>query len=273
MAMHDRLPQADWATALTMVVDGARGLGERRRRAEVVQMIRDLIGVLELQPGDRLPSERQLALRFGVSRGSVREAIQYLAFMGLVEVCHGGGSYLLPAPGKLADIHRSWHQWVRDHSGKVLETLELRLGTEAFAAGLAAQRAGPEDLERLVSSMQAMRNACAAPSIDTARFVECDIAFHDALLQAAGNRILSDLIRALAEELLPERAAVTSLDGRAIKTYEEHLAIYEAVRNGDPQGASEAMRRHIASVRQDVLSRLLDDLPGDGGATAGRPRG
>jgi GntR family transcriptional repressor for pyruvate dehydrogenase complex len=230
---------------------------ERRRRSEIVEMIRAVIETLRLKPGDRLPGERQLAARFGVSRGSVREALQYLAIMGLLEIRHGGGSYLKASA--LVHTRHWWRRWVVDNRVKVLETLELRLGAEAFAARLAAQRAGPEDLDRLVGAMRAMRAVCASPPVDTARFVECDIEFHDAMLQAAGNGTLRDLIRAATEQLLPERAAVTNLDGRAQRTYQEHLTIFDAVRAGDAAQAAEAMSRHIVSVRHDVLLHLLGD--------------
>lgn len=232
------------------------GGGSRSER--LTAQIRQLIETEKLKPGDRLPSERQLAARFGVSRGSVRQSLQYLTIMGRLEIRRGGGSYLQAARGAAGDPRDRWRQWVRDHRGKVLETLEVRLGAEAFAAGLAAQRATPEDLERLLLVMRSMREICAADPIDTARFIECDIAFHDALLQAGGNKILRDLIQALGEELLPERAAVTALEGRVQQTYREHLDIFEAIRTGDSDGAAEAMRRHIVSVRRDVLVRVLE---------------
>jgi GntR family transcriptional repressor for pyruvate dehydrogenase complex len=251
--------QADWSAAIENVARRGAGGGERQRRSEVVQMIRDLISARGLAPGDRLPSERRLARQFGISRCSVREGLQYLSIMGLIEIRHGGGSYLLAPQAAPGQGRNRWRQWVVEHRGMVLETLELRLGSEVFAARLAAQRAGPEDIERLVAAMQAMREVCARRPFDTARFVECDIAFHDALLQAAGNRILRDLIRALSEQLLPERAAVTDLEGRAVKTYQEHHAIYEAVQSGNADAAAEAMARHIMSVRHDVLVRVLDE--------------
>jgi GntR family transcriptional regulator, transcriptional repressor for pyruvate dehydrogenase complex len=252
------IAEMDWSAVMRLAdVEGRTGDG--RRRPEVVRMIRDLIGELDLKPGDRLPGERQLAVRFGVSRGSVREGLQFLSIMGLIEVHHGGGSYLTSAPAMFSKARSLRRQWVIEHRGKVLETLEARLGTEVFAARLAAQRAGPEDLERLLSAMQTMRAVLAQPSPDVAAFVDCDLAFHDALLRAAGNRILRDLINALGEELLPERGAVTDLEGRVEETYNEHLAIFEAVRAADPDAAAEAMRLHIMSVRQDVLLRLLDE--------------
>jgi GntR family transcriptional repressor for pyruvate dehydrogenase complex len=225
----------------------------------MVELIRALIERHDLRPGDRLPGERQLAAEFGVSRTSVREALQYLAIMGVLDIRHGGGSYLEGSAAALGEARDWWRRWVIDNRVRVLETLELRLGTEVFAARLAAQRAGPEDLDRLLGAMQAMRAACASPAVDTAAFVECDLEFHDAMMQAAGNGMLRDLMRTASEQLLPERAAVTDLDGRVRRTYDEHLAIFEAVRAGDGEAAAQAMTRHVLSVRHDVLLHLLAD--------------
>jgi len=259
-----------WNAAVDMAGAGSAP-GERRRRAEIVELIRDLLSELALKPGDRLPSERQLASRFGVGRGSVREGIQFLAIMGLVEVRHGGGTYLRSPVEANSHVKQWWRQWVVEHRGKVLETLEARLGLEAFAASLAAKRARPRDLERMVHAMHAMREVSAGEPVDTARFVECDVSFHDTLLEASGNATLRDIIYALSEELLPERAAVTELEGRVQKTYQEHYAIYEAVRAGNTRMAGEAMTRHITSVRQDVLEKLLDEQERDGAGALSPP--
>lgn len=258
MSSNATITQPDWS-AVMKVANAEGSAGDRRRRSDVVRKIRDLIAESDLKPGDRLPGERQLAQRFGVSRGSLREGLQFLSIMGLIDVQHGGGSYLTAKPGGSGKARSLRRQWVIEHRGKVLETLEARLGTEVFATRLAAQRSGPEDLERLVSSMQAMRAVLAASSPDVADFVDSDLAFHDAILRASGNRILRDLINALGEELLPERAAVTDLEGRIEQTYNEHMAIFDAIRSADPNAAAEAMRLHIMSVRKDVLLRLLEE--------------
>lgn len=227
-----------------------------RRRDNVVARIRQLILDLALKPGDRLPGERQLARDFGVSRGLIREATQFLATIGMLKVRHGGGSFLQVAPGEVGRLRTNWREWVTRNRGMILETIEVRLGAEAFAAELAARRAGPDDLEKMVRILQAMKAAGAAD--DIALFVQSDLDFHDAVLLAAGNNTLREFLSALGAELIPERMAVIDLEGRSERSLAEHFAIYEAIQRGDSRGAAEAMRRHLESVRADILEYVIN---------------
>lgn len=246
----------DWSMALAMAAEDGR---TPTRRAEITREIAAIVAEAGLQPGDRLPSERELARRLGAGRGVVRESLQHLAMFSLVEVRRGGGSYLRVALGGDAGSDRWGETWMNEHRGLVMETLEARMGLESFAARLAAKRAGPRDLERLVASMQAMRATLQEDPIDTTRFVDSDISFHDALMRASGNEVLRETLVGFAQKLLPERAVVTQIPGRARSTYQEHLAIYEAVRGGNPDAAATAMERHVDSVRGDILANLLDE--------------
>ena len=236
--------------------NGSAGSGTLRRDDAVAQ-VRKLIARSKLKAGDRLPGERQLAARFNLSRGTIREALQFLAALNLVEIRHGGGCFVRAASNGGQELRASWHEWVTQHRDRVLETLEVRLGCETFAARLAARRAGPAELAKLVKALRAMKKA--AETRDVPAFVQSDLAFHSALLLAAGNKTLEDLVGALGKELIPERAAILDLSGRAPRSFAEHCAIYEAVQQGDPKGAALAMHRHLESVRHDVFVHLLGD--------------
>jgi GntR family transcriptional repressor for pyruvate dehydrogenase complex len=238
--------------------DGARPAGTGAlRRDNAVARLRKLIESTKLKPGDRLPGERQLAAKFNLSRGTVREALQFLAALNLVEIRHGGGCFVRAASGESKELRAGWIDWVAQHRGRVLETLEVRLGCETFAARLAARRAGPTELSRLVDALCAMK--VAAEKRDVPAFVQSDLDFHAAVLQAAGNKTLTELVGALGKELIPERAAILDLSGRATRSFAEHRAIYEAIRQGDPQAAAIAMHRHLESVRHDIYVHLLGD--------------
>ena len=232
-----------------------------RRRDNALARIRKLITQLKLGPGDRLPGERQLAAKFKLSRGTIREALQFLAALSLVEIRHGGGCFLRAASGDNEQVRAGWRDWVAQHRGRVLETLEVRLGCETFAARLAARRAGPSELEKLVEALRGMK--IAAETHDVPAFVQSDIDFHAALLQAAGNKTLEELVGALGRALIPERAAILDVSGRAPRSFAEHTAIYEAIRQGDPQAAAHAMHQHLESVRRDVFVHLLGDAAVD----------
>jgi GntR family transcriptional repressor for pyruvate dehydrogenase complex len=227
------------------------------RRDNAVTRIRKLIAGLNLKPGDRLPGERQLAAKFNLSRGTVREALQFLAALNLVEIRHGGGCFVRSVSGESKELRASWIDWVAQHRGFVLETLEVRLGCETFAARLAARRAGPAELAKLLEALRAMK--IATETGDVPAFVQSDLDFHAALLQAAGNKTLTELVGALGKELIPERAATLNISGRAPRSFGEHRAIYDAVRQNDPQAAALAMHRHLESVRHDIFVHLLGD--------------
>jgi DNA-binding FadR family transcriptional regulator len=229
-------------------------LNAMSRRDNAMARVRELIVRQDLKAGERLPGERQLAVRFRLSRGTVREALQFLAALNLVEIRHGGGCFVRETEG----LHSGWVHWVKQHRARVLETLEVRLCCEVFAAELAARRARPADLARLVEALREMK--AASDSQDTPAFVQSDVDFHAALMNIAGNGTLRELVDALGKTLIPERAAVAGISGRIARSFGEHCAIYRAVQQGDVQAAAVAMQRHLESVRHDVLVNLLGDI-------------
>ena len=203
------------------------------RRDNAVAHIRKLIVSMKLGVGDRLPGERQLAAKFNLSRGTVREALQFLAALNLVEIRHGGGCFLRASSGENKEVRAEWRDWVARHRGRVLETLEVRLGCETFEA--------------------------AAEARDVPAFVQSDVDFHGALLLATGNKALQDLVGALGKELIPERAATLDIVGRLPRSFAEHTAIYDEILQGDSRAAELAMHRHLEGARRDVFEHLLGD--------------
>jgi len=220
--------------------------------------VRELIVRQDLKAGERLPSERQLAVRFRLSRSTVREALQFLAALNLVEIRRGGGCFLCADLREAEGLHAGWVHWVKQHRARVLETLEVRLCCEVFAAELAARRARPADSARLVEALREMK--AASDNQDTPAFVQSDVDFHAALMNIAGNGTLQELVDALGKTLIPERAAIAGISGRIAQSFREHCAIYHAVQQGDAQAAAVAMQRHLESVRHDVLVHLLGDI-------------
>jgi GntR family transcriptional regulator, transcriptional repressor for pyruvate dehydrogenase complex len=231
-----------------------------RRREDAVGELQRLIEQGELPPGARLPSERKLAERLGMSRGTVREALQFLGAMGLVETRRGGGTNVRAAPGNAHELRPAWLEWVGRNRRRILDTLEAREGCEAFAAELAARRVAPDHLEQMVEALRRMGSAAAGK--DITGLVQADLLFHDGLVRAAGNAALRDVACMLGQRLVRERAATWDLPGRAERSLAEHRAIYKAVCDGDAPRAAAAVRAHLRSVRDDVVASLLVDLDG-----------
>jgi GntR family transcriptional repressor for pyruvate dehydrogenase complex len=252
----------------------ARGRSDRRKRSRtraaavelepirplalkerVINQLTRLIEEGDLHPGDQLPSERELSEELQVSRSTVREGVQFLQAVGLVEIRHGSGTFVRLAadPGKLRG---EWREWTIRHSERIRDLLEIRRGLEPFAAELAARRAGPADLEAMEDALARMEPAVTRPNVTA--LVQADAAFHHAVCAASGNPALAEFADALGEQLMRERGATWDLPDRPKRSLSEHRAIYQAIRAGDPEGARESALEHLISVERDLDRSLLE---------------
>lgn len=221
------------------------------------RVIRQLTRSIEqgvLRPGDQLPSERDLSEDLGVSRGTVREAVQFLQVLGLVEIRHGSGTFVRLAKDS-NDLREEWREWTIRHAERIHDLLEIRKGLEPFAAELAAERAGEGELAAMEEAVARMEAILESP--DVAALVQADLAFHHALCAGAGNTALSEFADALGEQLVPERGAIWNIPGRPAKSLVEHRAICDAVRAGDSGRARRAVLEHLESVEQDLGASIL----------------
>lgn len=210
-----------------------------------------------LQPGDQLMSERELSEQLHVSRGTVREAVQFLHALGLVEIRHGSGTFVRVAHSDREGLREQWRQWTLRHADRVHELLEVRRGLEGFAAELAAQRLAGQGAERMAEALAQM--ATAAATADVAAAVEADALFHHGLCEATGNPTLVELGDAICKQLVPERAATWDLPERPKRSIEEHRAIFEAIRRRDGAEARAAVIAHLGSVESDLQKALFPD--------------
>lgn len=221
------------------------------------QVLRELTRLIEeggLSPGEQLPSERELSEQLQVSRGTVREAVQFLQALGLVEIRHGSGTFVSTSSRDRQVLRAEWRRWTFRHSDRVRELLEVRKGLESFSAELAAERLAGDGLEEMVEALEQMEKAIGAG--DVPALVQADVLFHHAIQVAAGNDALVELADALGARLLPERAATWDMPGRPQRSLDEHRAIYEAIHTREPARAREALLAHLASVERDLAGLL-----------------
>ncbi len=205
----------------------------------IVAQFRALVADQRLQPGDRLPPERELARLLGVSRSAVREAMRSLELLRAVEVRPGRGTFLSAAapltivPGIVGSPEA--------HA----ELLELRLLIEPQVAALAAQRATPEELGegRYLLTAQAARLAAGETGTDA------DIGFHRLLCRMVRNAVLLQLHDGLAVALRAGRDLVRVLPDRPSASLREHEAILAAIEARDADLARECMIAHLTAVR------------------------
>jgi DNA-binding FadR family transcriptional regulator len=221
-------------------------LGRAPLKERVVERLRTLIEEGVLTANEQLPSERELAEQLGVSRGTVREAVQFLHALGLVEIRHGLGTFVSDEADDRERLRANWRSWTLRHAAHVHELLEIRKAVEGYAAELAAERAGDAELAAIDKAWHELRRA--GHESDVGAIVQADERFHHALCAASGNAFLAELLDMLAGVLVPERAAAWDLEDGGQRSVREHGAILEAVRARDGALAREAVLFHLASV-------------------------
>ncbi|MBZ6141805.1 MULTISPECIES: FadR/GntR family transcriptional regulator [Streptomyces] len=211
-------------------------------------------------PGDPLPVEDVLAAGIGVSRGILREAVKALVAKGMLRVRPRTGTRVLP-PEHWNHLDRDVLRWkqARDATALLRDTGELRRIVEPEAARLAAHRAGPDDVRVLYDSLAAMEAAAAAPG--RSGYVEADIAFHRALLDASGNRLLGSLGRAVDIALEHSFVVSTRTPGAVEASLPRHRAVVQAVEAGDPVAAAAAVLSVIEAAEREIAQSPVS--PGD----------
>jgi GntR family transcriptional repressor for pyruvate dehydrogenase complex len=220
----------------------------RKAYEQIADQLRELILTGKLEPGERLPTESELAASFGVSRATVREALRMLAAENLIRTGKGpaGGSFVIrPSATQLAGYLSANIQLLASANDiSLADLLEAREQLEAPAARLAAERRAAEDVERLQG---AIPHGETGLDVDEQFAVNRD--FHSIMLDAAGNPLLRIAVQPIFMVLQSHltRDQVRPRDNRMIA--EGHERIAAAVEAGDPGAAETAMREHLADLR------------------------
>jgi GntR family transcriptional regulator, transcriptional repressor for pyruvate dehydrogenase complex len=199
--------------------------------------------------GTRLPSEATLAAELGVGRSTIREAIRALASTGMVESRQGAGTFVRAAAAPDVGLE------TRLRRAALLDVYEVRHALELQAGRLAATRRDADDLARLQSTLD-RRQAALAVAKD-ATFVEADLAFHQAVVDAAHNPILTELFASFTSALREAMFDVFADRELQVDATPAHLDLATAIHAGDPEAASAASGSHLdATIR--TLKALLD---------------
>jgi len=209
-----------------------------------------------LKPGDRLPPERELSAEFGVSRPSLREAIQKLASKGMVQSRQGGGTYVTDRLE--STFFDPWQEMMGSHPNLREDMLEFRRMLEGQAAEWAAERATEADLARLGKCFEALNAAFTQENMD--RRSDVDIAFHQAVGEASHNALLGHLsaalLRLMHDNIRLNLGELKTLPAAGTLLKNQHAAIYEAIVAGKPQAARAAAETHIDFVRETLAQTL-----------------
>jgi len=199
-----------------------------------------------LKPGDRLPSESELAERFGVGRSSLREAMRALQLLGIVEVIQGKGTFLRQT--HMLPLATDWARLSR--MGLISQVMEARQIIEVAIAQLAAERATEEDIAVMRAAIRRAEEAHG----DSVISGEASVDFHLALAEATHNEVLA-LMYKTVRDLYLETARQTQMTPESAENrLQDHRQILESVEQQDPELASKLMAEHIDKGRQFLVA-------------------
>jgi GntR family transcriptional repressor for pyruvate dehydrogenase complex len=216
--------------------------------AQIAEQIRNSIMSGEFVPGDRLPPERELAEMFGVSRPSVREALNILGASGLVDALQGGGTTVLSLMEQGSGNALS--EMIRIEQERALDVIEVRKCMESWTAYFAAQRALPEDLRRLEEIVDGMRQ-----NLETLKPSEdLDANFHIVIARATHNvvwlHLMQNIFDAMKEFQRGVWRAVYLTEDDQKQLFNHHQSVYQAIKNGNAEGARVLMLEHLGFAEE-----------------------
>ncbi|MEU6783226.1 FadR/GntR family transcriptional regulator [Nonomuraea angiospora] len=238
-----------------------------RAYERVVEQVEEAIESGSLSPGERLPSERELMVQFSVSRSTVREALRVLQARGLVRSRPGDPNGAEVLPFSPATLHKSMTTLARVEELSLAELVQFRMVLDSSAILLAARLRTDAQFAEMESAVAHMRTA-----VETGQdaFGEADVAFHDVVARASGNKLIqicTDVVRSIVLKLISEKIADApdraALMRQSIRHHEEVLA---AMRAGDGPLAARLSRKamydyyagYIPATERPALSALLD---------------
>lgn len=212
---------------------------------KIIYQIKELINYKNLEPGDKLPSERMMSEKFGVSRSMVREAIQKLEFYGLLKSIPQSGTFVanigvVAMNGMIDDILQ-----LKKPDFKSL--VETRILLELKSVRLASLRRTEDELKMIKKALKAYEKKV----IKGEDAVQEDLLFHLAIANASGNSTLNTFMLKITPEIITNFAKYhVCEDDRFQKRIEEHQAIYRAIESGDPKKAKQRMKDHFGELYQ-----------------------
>jgi GntR family transcriptional regulator, transcriptional repressor for pyruvate dehydrogenase complex len=224
---------------------------------QIVQQIEESILKGSLKAGDQLPAERELAIRFGVSRTAVREAVKALREKGLVEAYSGRGTFI--TDGTSQAVRQSFDLMVKIGQPEGSTDLaEVRSILEPEIAALAAERAEESDRATLREAVAVMDRSLK----DADAYIEADLDFHLALAEAAANPLILSLIDSIVGLLREQRLRIFQVEGGPQRGQIHHKRILEAMEKRDAKMARDAMKAHLEQVREDSHASASKRAPG-----------
>lgn len=221
---------------------------------EVIKQIVEMIKKGEWVPGERIPTESDLAKEFEVSRNCMREALKALSNSGIVISSPRRGTFL--SPNALKNVYAMENVWQGDNNPSFGELMETRIMIEPQMAYVAAERATTEEIEALGELVQKAKNAYS----NDKSTLDMGFEFHRAIVMATKNRILIKLILSIQRELKAERQTLLVTENKEQLWQEllEHEQLFNSIRNRKPEQARDIMLKHLETARKILTWKTTD---------------
>jgi len=235
-----------------------RKIKPKRISDEVFEQIRELIIQGKLKPGDKLPPERELATQMGVSRPTLREAINKLEAKGLLEQRQGGGTFVKSLGDDIVD--NAFEEYAANKKDAILDIMEVRKILETWAAYTAAERITEKEINQLEQYLAEMEDALKGGQIG----YDSDADFHSTISYATKNIFLIHIMNTIyqwIEKISYEvRKRLYNDYYKHDLLYKQHKAIFTAIKNRDPLEAYNAMLNHMNYVMDSLKAIVNEDI-------------
>jgi GntR family transcriptional repressor for pyruvate dehydrogenase complex len=236
-------------------------LQHKRIYEEVVDMIIQRIRLGALTVGQRFPPERILAEEMGVSRTSLREALRALESRGYIYSIPGGGNYVNSV--SLKHVLPPLSAMVAQDKKLAADIIDVRLHLEVHMASLAAKNASKQQLSQIYSAILNMQSEVEGGG----NGIQGDNQFHLEISKASQNKAFAIITELVGELMAESRKATLDIPGQPAKSIEDHLSIFNAIQEGDPEKAAAAMESHLIKAQQNLDDSLAalspaSQLPG-----------
>jgi GntR family transcriptional regulator, transcriptional repressor for pyruvate dehydrogenase complex len=206
---------------------------------DIVEQLIGLISKGELAPGQRLPSERDLCIRFGSGRSSLREALRCLSIMGVLTARVGDGTSVATDGSKFLETVLQWRMSTEQHD--IEDLMQVRIVLEALSSSAAATNGDETDFERIEALIKRMEQAVEDPK----RFAALDSEFHLSLARASKNKLVFDLVSLIRGQLEQAIVRVLQPPDAIARSVIEHRQIFAPIAARKPQKARAAMEAHL----------------------------
>jgi GntR family transcriptional regulator, transcriptional repressor for pyruvate dehydrogenase complex len=222
-----------------------------RLSERVIDAIREMIVEDNFKPGDKFYSENELTKKLEVSRSSIREAVRILEATGLVTVKHGKGIFI---SNSMKQEMEAFSNWLKNNETALIEHFEVRLIIDPKAAAASARNADQFEIEK-------MEEVCNDFYLKTrenniAGLIKCDEEFHRLLAKSTKNKTLYFVMKTMTNSLSEGWISSLHVPGRTEKTVGEHKDILDAIKQGDPDRAEQAMVVHLKNAVADIRASM-----------------